>query len=94
MDAGKYVSRAAPAAVFLEYATEEPFMTPDMARQYLEVVSEPKKLKIYQAPHALNPEATRDRIAFLGEQLSFKPPDAGAVARIPALEQPPWPKEP
>jgi len=33
----------------------------------------------------LNAEATRDRISFLALQLSFKPPDAKAVAAIPAL---------
>ncbi len=91
-DTGKYVSHAAPAFVFLQYATDEPFLNGDMAKQYLEIVSEPKKLKIYDAPHALNAEATRDRIAFLAEQLSFKPPEAKAVAAIPALAQPPWPK--
>ncbi|MBV9624631.1 MAG: hypothetical protein JOZ14_11680 [Acidobacteria bacterium] len=94
MDAGQYVSHAAPAAVFLQYASEEPFLTPDRARQYLAVVSEPKKLKIYSAPHALNSEATRDRIAFLSDQLSFKSPGSEALGRIPALVQPPWPKEP
>jgi hypothetical protein len=57
-------------------------------------VSEPKKLKIYSAPHALNLEATRDRITFLAEQLSFRAPDAKTVAAIPALVQPPWPKPP
>jgi len=93
LDAGKYVAHAAPAFMFLQYATDEPFLNGDMAKQYLEIVSEPKKLKIYQAPHALNAEATRDRIAFLSEQLSVKPPDAKAVAAIPALIQPPWPKQ-
>ncbi|HJX85780.1 MAG TPA: hypothetical protein VJ723_15675 [Candidatus Angelobacter sp.] len=92
MDAGKYVSQAAPAAMFLQYATDEPFLKPDMAKQFFEFVSEPKKLKIYEAPHALNAEATRDRIAFLAEQLGFKSPDAKAVAAIPVLVQPPWPK--
>lgn len=92
MDAGKYVSQAAPAIMFLQYANDEPFLNGDLAKQYLEIVSEPKKLKIYAAPHALNAEATRDRIAFLAEQLSFHPPDAQAVAAIPALVQPPWPK--
>jgi dienelactone hydrolase len=91
MDAGKYVSHAAPASMFLQYATDEPFLTADIAKQYLEIVSEPKKLKVYEAPHALNAEATRDRIVFLAEQLSFKPPEATAVAAIPALFQPPWP---
>jgi dienelactone hydrolase len=93
-DAGKYVSHAAPSSMFLQYATDEPLMTVEMAKEYFAVVSEPKKLKIYQAPHALNAEATRDRIAFLAEQLEFKPPEAKAVAAIPVLVQPPWPKSP
>jgi dienelactone hydrolase len=94
MDAGKYTSHAAPASMFLQYATDEPFLNAELAKQYLEIVSEPKKLKIYEAPHALNAEATRDRIAFLAEQLSFKLPDAKVVAAIPVLVQPPWPKFP
>jgi len=93
MDAGKYVSHAAPAAVFLQYAADEQFLNGDVAKRYFEVVSEPKRLKIYKAPHALNAEATRDRIAFLAQQLSFSPPDAKAVNAIPALVQPPWPKQ-
>ncbi len=92
MDGGKYVSHAAPAAMFLQYATDEPFLNGDLAKQYFEIVSEPKKLKVYDAPHALNAEATHDRIAFLAEQLSFKAPDAKTIAAIPALVQPPWPK--
>ena len=92
MDAGKYVSHAAPAVMFLQYATDEPFMNADTARRYFEIVSEPKKLKIYEAPHALNAEATRDRIDFLAEQLAIKVPDAAAIAAIPVLVQPPWPK--
>lgn len=91
-DPAKYVSHAAPAAMFLQYATDEPFLNPERARQYFKIVSEPKKLKFYKAPHALNGEATRDRISFLARQLSFKPPDAKAVTSIPALVQPPWPK--
>jgi dienelactone hydrolase len=92
MDAGKYVSRAAPASMFLQYATDEPFLNADLAKQYFKIVSEPKRLKIYQAQHALNAEATRDRVAFLAQQLSFKAPDAESVASIPELFQPPWPK--
>jgi len=92
VDAGKYVSQAAPAAMFLQYATDEPFLTGDVAKQYLEIVSEPKKLKVYEAPHALDAEATRDRIGFLAEQLSFRLPDAHLIGSIPALVQPPWPK--
>jgi dienelactone hydrolase len=92
MDGGRYVSHAAPAAMFLQYATDEPFLKGDLAKQYFDIVSEPKKLKIYEALHALNVEATRDRIAFLADQLSFNPPNAEAITAIPALIQPPWPK--
>jgi len=92
MDAGKYVSHAAPATIFLQYATNELFLDEEMEKGYSEVVSEPKKFNIYRAPHALSPEATRDRVAFLSEQLSVKKPPAAAVDGIPALSQPPWPK--
>jgi len=92
-DTGKYVTHAAPATVFLQFASDEQFVTPEMDKDYFAAVSEPKRMKIYEAPHALNAEATRDRIAFLAEQLSFKAPDPKAVAAIPALVQPPWPKD-
>jgi hypothetical protein len=92
-DEGKYVSRAAPASMFLQYATDEPFINGEVAKQYLEIVSEPKKLKIYDAPHALNADAIRDRITFLSEQLFFKLPDAKAISAIPVLVQPPWPQQ-
>jgi dienelactone hydrolase len=87
-DQGKYVSHAAPAVVFLQYATQEPFITPARARLYAEVVSEPKRFKLYEAPHALNAEARRDRVAFLIEQLKLKPVSAAVVSSIPDLYQP------
>ena len=92
-DTGKYVSHAAPAVVFLQFASDEQFVTPEMDKDFFAAVSEPKRMKMYEAPHALNADATRDRIAFLAEQLSFKAPDPKAVAGIPALVQPPWPKD-
>jgi dienelactone hydrolase len=88
-DQGKYVSHAAPAVVFLQYATQEPFLTPERARLYAAVVSEPKRFELYDAPHALNAAARRDRIAFLTEQLKLKPLSAKVIAGIPDLYQPP-----
>jgi dienelactone hydrolase len=93
LDAGKYVSAAAPATVFLQYASDEPFLDEEMEKGYFEIVSEPKKYRIYKAPHALSAEATRDRIAFLSGQLSFQAPPAAAIDSIPALVQPPWPQQ-
>jgi dienelactone hydrolase len=89
LDQGKYVSHAAPAVVFLQFATQEPFLNPERARQQAAIVSEPKQFKLYEAPHSLNAEARRDRIAFLTEQLKLEPLSAAAIASIPNLYQPP-----
>jgi dienelactone hydrolase len=93
LDQGKYVSHATPAVVFLQYGSQEKFLNAERARLYAAVVSEPKQLKIYDAPHALNAEARRDRIAFLTEQLKLKPLPAAAIAGIPNLYQPPEPNQ-
>jgi len=89
LDQGKYVTHAAPAFVFLQFATQEDFLAPARAHLYETIVSEPKKFKLYEAPHALNSEATRDRLAFLTEKLKLKPLPAAKIASIPQLYQPP-----
>jgi dienelactone hydrolase len=91
LDAGKFVSHATPATVFLQYATKETFLTPARAQEYSAIVSEPKKFKLYEAPHALNAQARRDRVAFLCEQLRLKPPAPALMAAVPDLPQPPEP---
>jgi hypothetical protein len=91
-DQGKYVAHAAPAKVFTQFAMKEDFMTPARAREYYAIVSEPKIFKLYEAPHALNAAARRDRVAFLAKELNLKAPDPAAIARVPELVQPPDPK--
>ncbi len=49
-DTGKYVSHAAPATVFLQFASDEQFVTAEMDKDYFAAVSEPKRMKIYEAP--------------------------------------------
>jgi hypothetical protein len=56
------------------------------------LASEPKQFKLYDAPHALNAEARRDRITFLTEQLNLKPLPPEAIAAIPPLPQPAVPQ--
>lgn len=90
-DQGKYVSHAAPAVVFLQYGSQEKFLTPERARLYAAVVSDPKRFELYDAPHALNAAARRDRIAFLTQQLKLKPLAAATIASVPELYQPPEP---
>jgi hypothetical protein len=93
LDAGKYVSSAAPATCSCNTPATSLFSMRRWRRATSESSSEPKKYRIYKAPHALSPEATRDRIAFLSEQLSFKAPPPAAIDGIPALVQPPWPQQ-
>ena len=92
-DEGKYVSHASPAFVFLQYGSREKFLNAERAREYAAVVSEPKELKIYDAEHALNAEARRDRIRFLIEQLKLQPVSDAVIASIPNLYQPPDPNQ-
>ena len=91
LDPGRFVSHATPATVFLQYGCQETFLNPARAREYAAIVSEPKRLGIYDAPHALNAEARRERIAFLTEHLSLKPLDPALVTAVPNLPQPPEP---
>jgi cephalosporin-C deacetylase-like acetyl esterase len=91
LDQGKFVAHAAPAVVLLQFATQENFITPERARQYAAVVSEPKIFKLYDAPHALNAEARRDRIHFLVEQLKLRPVSEAVITAVPNLYQPPAP---
>ena len=91
LDQGKFVSHAAPAVILLQYGSREKFLNADRAHQYAAIVSEPKQLKIYDAPHALNAEARRDRIQFLIEQLGLKPLPDAVIDSIPNLYQPPDP---
>jgi len=90
-DQGKYVSHAAPAYVFLQYGSRETFLNADRAREYLPIVSEPRRLEIYDAEHNLNAEARRDRIHFLVDQLKLKPVPDSVIAAVPNLYQPPQP---
>lgn len=93
LDPGKYVSHAAPAVVFMQFATQENFLTPERVRKYAELVSEPKKFKLYDAPHALCAEARRDRIVFLTDQLKLSLLSPELIDTIPDLPQPPMPKQ-
>lgn len=88
LDPGIYLAHAAPAAVLMQYATKEDFLTVERARRYAALVSEPKAFKVYEAPHSLNAAARRDRLEFLHERLRFGDVDWKAVAGVPELVQP------
>ena len=89
LDPGLYVPHASPAAVLMQFATKEDFLTVERARRYAELVSEPKQFKVYEAPHALNAAARRDRVEFLRQQLHLDAIDWTSMSKVPELVQPP-----
>jgi dienelactone hydrolase len=57
--------RKSRVTVFHQFGTQDPLVTPDMAKQYADLTPEPKIVRYYDADHGLNEEARHDRIAFL-----------------------------
>lgn len=71
LDPFHYISRAAPAAVFLQHGKSDGHL-PRRAQYHFALISEPKEMKLYDAGHALNAEARLDRYEFLRKHLKLK----------------------
>lgn len=72
VDPINYISHVAPAALFLQFGKTDHYPTEENARVYSERASKPKLIKFYEAGHALNDEAKRDRAAWLRERLGLR----------------------
>ena len=81
-----FIGHSAPAAVFLQFGRQDKPITEKMARRYLELFAEPKRMSFYDAGHALDAAARRDRAEWLRQRLSLKPIDRDALVRIPELK--------
>jgi dienelactone hydrolase len=81
-----FVGYSAPAAVFLQFGRQDKPITEKMARRYYELFAEPKRIEFYDAGHALDGKARRDRAEWLRQRLSLKAIDHEALARIPELK--------
>ena len=81
-----FITRNAPAAVFLQYGRQDKPITEKMARRAYERLAEPKKIAFYDAGHALDAAARRERVEWLAQRLGLKPVDWAALARIPELK--------
>ncbi len=83
-DPEQYVRHSSPAAVFLQFASED---GPASYAQHCEAIfGEPKRMKIYHASHALNADARRDRVLWLVKCLRLKSVDQADLAKIPELK--------
>lgn len=70
LDAVNYIGQASPAAVYFQFAEEDLFISREAAELFYQTASEPKTITWYPSGHDFNPDARRDRIAWLVEQLS------------------------
>jgi dienelactone hydrolase len=80
-----FIGHSAPASVFLQFGRGDEPIPEALARYYFERFAEPKKISFYEAGHALNSEARKDRVRWLAERLTLSPVDPEAIERIPAL---------
>ncbi|HEX5705355.1 MAG TPA: alpha/beta fold hydrolase [Pyrinomonadaceae bacterium] len=72
VDPINYISHVAPAALFLQFGKTDHYPTEENARLYSEQASKPKLITFYEAGHALNDEAKRDRASWLRRQLGLR----------------------
>jgi hypothetical protein len=83
-DPEQYVKRSSPAAVFLQFASED---GPESYAQHCEeIFGEPKRMQVYDASHALNAAARRDRVQWLVKRLRLESVDKDALAKISELK--------
>ena len=71
VDPINYIGHAAPAALFFQFGRRDGYPTEGKARFYSGKASDPKLVKFYEAGHALNDEARRDRAAWLRGQIGI-----------------------
>ncbi len=72
LDPVKHIAQAAGSPVLLQFGKTDPYVPVKKAQEFYDATKEPKKILWYEAGHALNEEAVRDRQEWLKEQLHLK----------------------
>lgn len=76
LDSINYIGRAAPSALFLQFARHDEVTSERDAWRCYHAASEPKDARWYDSGHMLlgsNPEGRRDRAEWLGSRLDLRP---------------------
>ena len=80
-----FAPHSAPAAVFLQFGRRDA-LSEGMARRNFALFGEPRRMAFYDAGHALDAAARRERVRWLARRLSLGKVDWAALARIPELK--------
>jgi dienelactone hydrolase len=72
IDAERFIGRAAPAALLLQFARYDRFITEEQANRYAAAASNPKSVRWYDCGHEFNdPQSATDRENWLAQHLSL-----------------------
>jgi dienelactone hydrolase len=72
IDAEQFIGQAAPAALLLQFARYDRFITEQQAERYSKAASNPKDVRWYECGHEFNDQqSARDRAEFLDRQLGL-----------------------
>jgi predicted esterase len=73
IDAEKFIGRAAPAALLLQFARYDRYVSEEQANRYAAAASNPKTVRWYDCGHEFNDrQSAADREEWLAQQLSLK----------------------
>jgi dienelactone hydrolase len=86
LDPGHYIGHAAPSAVLLQYARNDGMLTEARERRYFDLVSKPKTLQLYDATHALNAQARRDRYQWLRTRIGLRRLDPAILDSVKEIK--------
>lgn len=82
-----YLPHSSPASVFLQFGNKDAGgLNGKRAEHYYDMFGKPKKIKFYDAGHALNAAARKDRVAFLVDKLKLRPVSDKDLETIPQLQ--------
>jgi dienelactone hydrolase len=74
IDAIRFIRRATPIPLLMQFGRFEEHFDRDSANRYIAAAREPKKVLWYDSAHDMNdPQALRDRYAWLVERIGLKP---------------------
>jgi dienelactone hydrolase len=71
LDPIAHVARLAPAPLLFQFGRDDPHVPVERGQDFYDAAREPKQIQWYACGHGLNPQATEDRVAWLGEQLEL-----------------------
>jgi dienelactone hydrolase len=86
LDPGSYLGHAAPSALLLQFARNDGILSEALERRFFDLASAPKELKFYDAGHALNAEARRDRFDWLRSQIGLGPIDGSVLDSVQEIK--------